>query len=127
MPSDVFSALGAALAHDIDTAAIFADGQGYVRFWNDGASALFGHAAEGALGRRVDLIVTREHREAHWIGFERAVRSPWRGSAAWDPIEALHANGDPVALEVFLLPVGRTEGRLSGVLALFRPRADPSA
>lgn len=126
MPSTAFSTLDAALAKDGDFAAIYADAEGRVRFWNDGARILFGHAAEDALGRRVDLVVPHEHRKAHWAGFERAVQSPWGGSDGWARIEGLHASGAPVALEVFLLPVGGTEGRLSGVLALFRPRADPS-
>ena len=115
-----FGALGAALAGNRHSGIVYARPDGRIVFWNAGAEALFGHTSEEALGARVDLIVPREYRAMHWAGFERAIGSTWRGSAAWGPDEALHKNGGHVALEVFLTPIQEADERVAGVLAFFR-------
>jgi PAS domain S-box-containing protein len=111
-------ALATALSSDVLTAVIFVDRTGVIRAWNRGAERLFGHAASAAIGKRADLVVPHQYREAHWKGFARAMASPWRGAEGWGPIEALHKDETLVPLEVFLTPVG---GR--GVMGLFRRRA----
>jgi PAS domain S-box-containing protein len=120
METDVFSALGSALARDSATAVIHVDARGVIRFWNEGAAELFGHAAAQAIGRSADLIVPGEMRSAHNACFPQAMRSAWRGSSNWDALEALHASGEKVAAEVFLLPVAGGDAALTGVLAFFR-------
>ena len=115
-----FEALGAALAGNRHSAVIYTRGDGEIGFWNAGAEALFGHSPEQALGKRVDLIVPKEHRAMHWAGFGRAIGSAWRGSAAWGPVEGLHKNGERVALEVFLTPIQRADQNAVGVLGIFR-------
>jgi PAS domain S-box-containing protein len=117
---DQIGALGAALVGNRLTAIVYARPDGGIAFWNAGAEALFGHAREEALRRRVDLIVPEEYRAMHWAGFQRAMGSAWRGSAAWGPIEGLHKHGQRVALEVFLTPVQEADERVAGVLAMFR-------
>ena len=117
-----FEALGAALAENRHTAVIYARADGGIGFWNVGAEALFGHSREEALGKRVDLIVPLEYRAMHWAGFERAIGSAWRGSAAWGPVEGLHKNGERVSLEVFLTPIQEADNRAAGVLGFFRAR-----
>jgi PAS domain S-box-containing protein len=115
-----FDALGAALSGNRHLAIIYARSDGGVGFWNSGAEALFGHSAEQALSKRVDLIVPEGYRAMHWAGFERVIGSAWRGSAAWGPIEGLHKDGGRIALEVFLTPVQEADERVVGVLAFFR-------
>ena len=113
-------ALGAALAGNRHSAVIYARADGGIGFWNAGAEALFGHSREEALDKRVDLIVPPDYRAMHWAGFERAIGSAWRGSAAWGPVEGLHKNGEHIALEVFLTPIQEADERAVGVLGLFR-------
>jgi PAS domain S-box-containing protein len=115
-----FGALGAALAGNRRTAIIYARPDGVIGFWNAGAEALFGHAPDDALGKRIDLVVPEEYRAMHWAGFERAMGSPWRAAAGWGPVEGLHGSGRRVALEVFLTPVQEADERAVGVLAFFR-------
>jgi len=115
-----FNALGAALIGNSRCAIIYADGGGGIGFWNVGAESFFGFTAAEASGKRVDLIVPEEYRAMHWIGFNRAIGSAWRGSQAWSPIEGLHKNGSRIALEVFLAPVQEDDERVNGVLAMFR-------
>ena len=118
-----FDALGAALAGNRRCAIIYADAGGFIGFWNAGAEALFGHSAAEVAGKRVDVVVPEEDRAMHWTGFNRTIGSPWRGAEAWSPIEALHKNGDRVALEAFLTPVQEDDERVKGILAMFRARA----
>ncbi len=115
-----FGALGAALAGNRYTAIIYGRPDGAIGSWNAGAESLFGHSAEDALDRRIDLIVPEEYRAMHWARFERAMGSPWRGAEAWGPVEGLHKNGQRVALEVFLTSVQETDERAVSILALFR-------
>ncbi len=119
-----FEALAGALAQNPRSAALYVDADGTIRSWNRGAEILFGHTAADAIGRRADLIVPEHFRDAHWSGFNRAIASSWRGSGGWGPVEALHATGKIVAVEVFLLPVEQTADGLRGVQAVFRQRPD---
>lgn len=57
-------------------ALIEADTEGIIRRWDAGAEALFGYAADQALGRPIDLIVPEPYRQAHWVGFRRAMEAP---------------------------------------------------
>ena len=120
MPLKNFAALGEALAQDSSLAVIYVDREGKVRSWSAGAEALFGHEATDALGRDAEIIIPQVHRDGPHAGLPRAVRSDWRGSGGWDPIEPMHCSGELVAAEVFLAPVKSAEGEMSGVLALFR-------
>jgi PAS domain S-box-containing protein len=56
-------------------AVIFADHSGTIRRWNRAAAALFGFAADEALGQNLDLIVPEHLREAHWRGFDAAMKN----------------------------------------------------
>jgi PAS domain S-box-containing protein len=54
-------------------AIVMSDAEGRIRHWSAGAEKLFGHDAEEALGRSLDLIVPPDFREKHWAGFRRAM------------------------------------------------------
>ncbi len=56
-------------------ALIFADQSGTIRRWNRAAAALFGFAADEALGQNLDLIVPEHLRGAHSRGFDAAMKS----------------------------------------------------
>jgi PAS domain S-box-containing protein len=92
----------------LDKAAIvIADKTGTIRFWSKGAETAFGYPAEDALNQTLDLIVPDEFREAHWLGFHRAMAA---GSAATE--------GQDITL-----PVRTADGRIqhsAGKLTLLR-------
>jgi PAS domain S-box-containing protein len=63
-----------------DHAIVVADAAGVIQLWSRGAETLFGHTAQDAVGRTLDLVVPDDYREAHWIGFRRAMMSGAAGA-----------------------------------------------
>ena len=55
-------------------AIICADDQGLVTFWNAAAEKLFGHTAQAALGRSIDLIVPERMQGGHGGGLTRVAK-----------------------------------------------------
>ena len=99
---------------------VMADRQGVIRYWSNGATAMFGYSADEALGQRLDLIVPDEHREAHWNGFRRALES---GAAAAEgvagPFPAKHADGNIAPRIGRLSLVRRPDGKVVAALVVF--------
>lgn len=56
-------------------AMIYSDKHGVICGWNAAAELLFGYAKEEAIGQSLDLIIPERLREAHWMGFNRAMAS----------------------------------------------------
>ena len=102
------------------TAIIIADTAGVIRFWSPGAETAFGYAAERAIGDTLDLIVPPEHRDAHWIGFRRAVES---GAAAVEgqtaPFPVRRADGGVRETPGRLALVRDPQGRVVGAMVVF--------
>ena len=92
--------LGAALVGNSHCAIVYADGDGGIGFWNTGTSRFSATRRPRPQENAWTLSVPEEYRAMHWIGFNRATGSAWRGSQAWSPIEGLHKNGLRIALEV---------------------------
>lgn len=65
----------AAIVQNISEAFIYADRQGIIRWWSDGAEKLFGFTREEALGQSLDLIIPEKLRDAHWRGFNTAMET----------------------------------------------------
>jgi len=105
-------------------AIVIADPSGVIRFWSDGAETAFGHAAEDAVGQTLDLIVPAEHREAHWIGFRRAIAS---GTASVEgqaiPFPGRRADGEIVVRPGRLTLVRRPDGQAIAAMVVFDTRA----
>lgn len=54
---------------------IFADRDGLIGLWNEGAEAVFGYAADEVLGRRLDVIIPERLRAGHWKAFDQAIET----------------------------------------------------
>src|SRR5262249_28494098 len=54
-------------------AIIACDADGLIRFWNLGASRIFGFAAGEAVGQSLDIIIPERLRARHWEGFNKMV------------------------------------------------------
>jgi PAS domain S-box-containing protein len=56
-------------------AIIFADREGLIRIWNQGAESVFGFPARDVLGKRLDVIIPEELRKKHWEGYSKAIET----------------------------------------------------
>lgn len=65
----------AAIVRNISEAFIYADREGIIRWWSDGAEKLFGFSKEEALGQSLDLIIPENLRDGHWRGFNAAMET----------------------------------------------------
>lgn len=104
-------------------AVVIADPAGVIRFWSPGAEGAFGYSAGQAVGGTLDLIVPPEFREAHWIGFRRAMET---GAAeaedAATPFPVRRADGEVVATPGRLTLMRDPRGQVIGAAVVFEPR-----
>lgn len=101
-------------------AVIFADGSGTIRRWNRAAAALFGFTADEALGQNLDLIVPEHLREAHWRGFDAAVKSnALKLDGRPTLTRATHKSGRKLYVEMTFALV-TDEGAAQGAVAVAR-------
>lgn len=103
-------------------AVVFADTDGIVRLWNDGAEDVFGYREEEALGESLDLIIPERFRERHWEGFEDAMEA---GETGYDrgellSVPAVRADGERISVEFTVTLIEDAEGDLAGVAAIVR-------
>src|SRR5215207_2822198 len=56
-------------------AIIYADRDGLIRFWNQGAKAMFGYEDEEAIGQSLDLIIPERLRARHWQGYRHVMET----------------------------------------------------
>ena len=118
MPADSLETVLIASASD---AIIFADREGVIRVWNQGAETLFGHRAAEAVGQTLDLIVPESYRPAHWAGFSRAVQ---HGRFANDEVlltsRSLRKDGGIILVELSAAIIWSPPGQVRGIMAVGR-------
>lgn len=109
-------------------AVIFADRAGTIQTWNACAQAMFGHAADEAIGRNLDLIIPPHLREAHWRGYRRAMESG-RTRLGGKPIltRAVHKDGSKLYLEIAFAVIRGAGDEVLGALATARAAVKPEA
>ena len=63
------------LLDDSPDGILIADKDGIIRFWNSGATLIFGHTAQETLGQSLDLIIPENLQGRHWEGYWRVMAS----------------------------------------------------
>jgi len=106
----------------IADAVIFADRDGTIRLWNDGATAVFGFSGEDAIGQNLDLIIPEKLRDAHWRGFNAAIeRGATTGGRRARLTRGLHKEPDrPLYVEMSFAVVIAADGTTVGSVAIAR-------
>lgn len=106
----------------IADAVIFADRDGTIRLWNEGAAAVFGFSGEDAIGQNLDLIIPEKLREAHWRGFNAAIeRDATTGGRRARLTRGLHKEPDrPLYVEMSFAVVTGSDGTTVGSVAVAR-------
>src|SRR5215471_9888948 len=103
-------------------AVIYADPAGTILRWNRASSALFGHSAEEAIGKSVELIIPEHLRAAHWKGFDAAMASGAMKLQGRPTLtRALHKDGRRLYIEMtFAIVKGDAENEVLGAVAVAR-------
>jgi PAS domain S-box-containing protein len=111
----------AAVVRGAGDAVIVADAAGDIRYWNPGAEAMFGHAADEALGQSLDLIIPEALRKRHWDGFRHTMatgETQYAGRTLAVP--AIRADGSRISVEFTVALLTDAAGAVSGIAAIMR-------
>ncbi|MFA5515047.1 MAG: PAS domain S-box protein [Desulfuromonadales bacterium] len=103
-------------------AILFADREGRIRIWNQGAERIFGFTAAEALGQSLDLIIPEKLRGRHWEGY-RQVMATGESRYAADAllsVPALHRDGHSVSVEFSIVMPTNAAEPPTGVAAILR-------
>lgn len=105
----------------VGDAVIFADNDGLIRLWNDGAALMFGYSADEALGNSLDLIIPEKLRGRHWDGFRGSMASGTTRYAHGEllAVPAIKKSGERLSVE-FSIAMVRDGDKVLGVGAIMR-------
>ena len=102
-------------------AVMFADHEGVIQLWNEGAEWIFGVAKEAALGRSLDLIIPERLRARHWQGYHQTMATgETRYGRQLLRVPALKGDGEQFSSEFSIVLVQDETGRPLGVAAILR-------
>lgn len=120
--NQLLDTLASGIVKAIPEAIIYADLEGRVRYWNRGAEEIFGFSADEAMGQSLDLIIPERMRQAHWDGYNKALKLgdtySGRGSRV---TRGLHKEeGRPLYVDMSFAIVKDNSGQVVGSLAVAR-------
>jgi PAS domain S-box-containing protein len=102
-------------------AILYADRDGIIRLWNQGAERIFGFSAAQALGQSLDLIIPERYRQRHWDGYHQTMASGiTKYGTKMLAVPALHQGGSQLNTEFSIVMLKDGEGRPQGVAAIMR-------
>jgi PAS domain S-box-containing protein len=110
------------LVAGMSEAIIYADADGVIRYWNNGATRVFGFTAEEALGQGLDIIIPAGLRERHWQGFHATMRTGQSRYGAGDllSVPAIRNDGTRISVAFTIVPFTDAAGRTAGIAAIMR-------
>jgi PAS domain S-box-containing protein len=121
MPDEEFASLAAAVLEQVADAVVCADPGGKIVLWNAAAAALFGYAAQQALGQSLDLIIPEHLQKSHWHGFDAAIKSGLMRLAGRPTLtRARHQSGRKLYVEMTFALVKQPDGSVRGAVAMAR-------
>lgn len=109
------------IVEEAPDAIMYADRDGIIRLWNEGAQRIFGVAKAEALGRSLDLIIPERLRARHWQGYHQTMAT---GVSRYGHqllrVPALKGDGDQFSSEFSIVLVRDEFGPPLGVAAILR-------
>lgn len=102
-------------------AILYADADGLIRLWNQGAERLFGFTEAEALGQSLDLIIPENLRQRHWDGYYKVMKtgqSHYQTDLLSAP--ATTREGKRLSTEFSMVLLKDEQGQPKGVAAIMR-------
>lgn len=103
-------------------AVIAADRDGIIRFWNSGATRVFGFTAKEVVGQSLDLIIPERLRQRHWHGWQHTMETGTSRYSGGDTLSvpALRKDGAQISVEFTITPLRDNGGQIIGLAAVMR-------
>jgi PAS domain S-box-containing protein len=102
-------------------AIIFADREGRIRLWNQGAEAMFGHRAADMAGQDLAVIIPEKLRERHNAGYRRVMAAGVsRYATELLAVPGLRGDGSRLSLEFTITLLKDDAGLVLGAAAIIR-------
>lgn len=116
------SGLAQAVLSTASDAIIATDREGFITFWNPGATRIFGFSSEEAMGRSLDIIIPENLRKRHWDGYHHtmATGESRYGSADLLAVPGLRKDGQRVSVEFTIVMLQDAQGQTCGTAAILR-------
>jgi PAS domain S-box-containing protein len=110
------------MLQEMPDAVIYSDAEGRIRFWNAGATRIFGFSEAEALGQSLDIIIPENLRQRHWTGYEQTMRTGLTRYGAGDllAVPAIRKDGTRVSIEFTIAPFHDASGAMAGIAAVLR-------
>jgi PAS domain S-box-containing protein len=120
-PMELAQSVAHAILAGAADAVVATDRDGNIRHWNPGAARIFGHDADEAIGRSLDLIIPERLRAAHWEGWRRVMETGESRYGQGDllSVPGLRKDGQRISVEFTILTL-KDEGGIIGMVALLR-------
>jgi PAS domain S-box-containing protein len=111
-----------AILRSSSDAIVAADRDGIIGFWNPGATRIFGHAENEAIGQSLDLIIPERLRQRHWDGYRRTMETGESRYGAGEllAVPATRRDGATVSIEFTIVPLHDADGRMTGIVSVMR-------
>ena len=109
------------LLENASDAILVADREGYIRYWNNGATRMFGYTAGEAVGQSLDLIIPENLRPRHWEGYFRVMRSG-QSKYITDLLSSpgVRKDGTRLSLEFSIVLLRDDSGEIEGCATIMR-------
>ena len=103
-------------------AIIYADAEGTIRFWNRGATRIFGFAEAEAIGCSLDILIPERLRARHWEGFSATMQTGQSryGEGQMLAVPAIRNDGTQISVEFTIVPFTDDSGQMIGIVAIMR-------
>jgi PAS domain S-box-containing protein len=103
-------------------AVVYADAGGMIRYWNHGATRIFGFTPNEALGQPLDIIIPPGLRERHWEGYHATMRTGQSryGEGHLLSVPAIRKDGTRISVEFTIVPFTDEAGHMVGIAAVMR-------
>ena len=109
------------IVEEMPEAVIFADRQGAIRLWNQGAETMFGYFTDEALGQSLDLIIPERLRARHWEGYRQVMAT---GVTSYGErllaVPAMRKDGQRISIEFSIALLKDERGEAAGAAAVIR-------
>ena len=121
MTTSTHADLALRILKETPDAVLYADREGIIRFWNEGARRIFGFTAEEAIGASLDLIIPEKLRDRHWHGYHHVLET---GSSRYSTnmlsVPALHKDGRQLSCEFSIVMIRDDVNIILGFASIMR-------